>query len=334
MTDTPRVASKHRLRKAAIACLCVLAIVGVAVWIYWDQIAVLLAPKKEVAVTRSEDALNADELFWQTFHNGEYNMIPHALDVLTAAYLETPNDAVTAAHIAWLHTWRVTERVRLDSPPPTITDHAILARKYFQEAVALDPSDARYLGFLGAMTMAEGRLHKNERLMREGNFIVRRSIRDWPEFNLFTHGFIMSRMPADSPQFKEGLELQWQSLCECASESIDRGNPDWTKYMSQETTEGRKRACWNSWIAPHNFEGFFLNMGDMLVKAGDWQTARKIYANAKLSRDYADWKFRNVLEERIEHAQANVARFNESSKSSTVRMLIDSEFACMGCHLK
>jgi hypothetical protein len=51
-----------------------------------------------------------------------------------------------------------------------------------------------------------------------------------------------------------------------------------------------------------------------------------------LSRDYADWKFRNLLEERIEQAQANVARFNESNEPSNVRMMINSEFACTGCH--
>jgi hypothetical protein len=59
--------------------------------------------------------------------------------------------------------------------------------------------------------------------------------------------------------------------------------------MRPYSTDGKKRACWNSWIAPHNFEGFFLNMGDMLVKVGDWRTAQKIYANAKLSPDYANW---------------------------------------------
>src|SRR5262245_27814139 len=118
------------------------------------------------------------------------------------------------------------------------------------------------------------------------------AIDSWPEFNLF----IMSRQPANSPRFREGLKWQWRNLCEWVEEEIDRANPDWSKYMPRETTEGRNRVCWNSWIAPHNFEGFFLNMGDMLVKSGDWRTAQKIYANAKLSRDYDRWKYRNVLE--------------------------------------
>src|SRR6266545_7254211 len=77
---------------------------GVAVWANWSRIAVRVAPKKQAAKTRSEAAMKADELFWQTFHNGEYEKIQSALDVLTAAYVQTPNDSVTAAHIAWLPT--------------------------------------------------------------------------------------------------------------------------------------------------------------------------------------------------------------------------------------
>ncbi len=103
--------------------------------------------------------------------------------------------------------------------------------------------------------------------------------------------------------------------------------------MSSETNkEGQKRVCWNSWIAPHNFEGFFLNMGDMLVKSGDWQTAQKIYANAKLSREYGSWKFQGVLEDRIKQAQSNVALFNSPNDTPKARIMINSEFSCMGCH--
>src|SRR6185503_12812995 len=118
------------------------------------------------------------------------------------------------------------------------------------------------------------------------------------EFNLFTAGYVMSRLPASSPRFKEGLEWEWRNLDVCIGERIDRANPDYAKYMALETRQGIKRVCWNSWIAPHNLEGFFLNMGDMLVKSGDWQTAQKIYANARLSKTYASWKYPSVLEER------------------------------------
>ena len=309
-----------------------LLIAGLGAWSFRDRIAVLSAPRKAAVAVRSDTAIKADELFWHTFHNGEYDDIPRALDALTAAYLRTPGDAKTAAHIAWLHNWRIAERARLTSVPATITGDTMLARRYFQEAVRLDPSDARYLGFLAGHTLAEGSLHQDERLTRTGYFQMLEAIERWPEFNLFTGGYVFSRLPATSPQFREGLEWQWETLDRCIEGQIDRARPDYSAYMRLETTDGAKRACWNSWIAPHNFEGFFLNMGDMLVKSGDWQTAQKIYANARLSRTYGSWKYQAVLDERIARAQANVAAFNAADSPPNARVMIESPFACMGCH--
>ena len=105
--------------------------------------------------------------------------------------------------------------------------------------------------------------------------------------------------------------------------------------LTLETKEGKKRVCWNSEIAPHNFEGFFLNMGDMLVKAGDWETARKIYGDAKLSSTYSQWQYRQVLEDRIRDAQDNVAAFNapaDATNRGDKRIMVTSAFSCMACH--
>jgi hypothetical protein len=80
---------------------------------------------------------------------------------------------------------------------------------------------------------------------------------------------------------------------------------------------------------------FFLSMGDMLVKAGDVQTAQRIYANARLSPDYAQWQFKATLENRIEQAQANVDAFRTPRRSAAAGDAIvmgQSRFACMGCH--
>jgi hypothetical protein len=175
-------------------------------------------------------------------------------------------------------------------------------------------------------------LHKDERLTREGYFMMLDAITAWPEFNLFTGGYVFSRLPADSPRFREGLEWQWQTLDKCIEEKLDRANPSYAQYMVKETTEGRKRVCWNSWIAPHNLEGFFLNMGDMLVKSGEWQTAQKVYSNARLSKTYVAWSYQSVLEDRIDRAQANVVLFNGKDGTAQAQMMINSAFSCMGCH--
>jgi hypothetical protein len=130
--------------------------------------------------------------------------------------------------------------------------------------------------------------------------------------------------------------LQWRDIDVCVSGKVDRKDPDFAPYMRLETHEGPKRACWNSWIAPHNFEGFFLNMGDMLVKSGDPETARKIYTIAKLSPAYGEWPFRQVLEDHLRDAPGNVAAFNAQAAGGgdRPRMMFDSAINCVACHQK
>jgi hypothetical protein len=154
-------------------------------------------------------------------HSGDYAHIDAALQSSTAAYLADPGDALTAAHVGWLHIWRLAENSRAERRVPTITDDAILARRCFDEAV------------------------------------------------------------------------------------------------------------------PHNVEGFYLNFGDMLVIAGDWQTARKVYANAMVARDYATWPFSAELQARIAHAPDNVALFNGPSAGRSKpgpQGMANSNAACMACH--
>ena len=179
------------------------------------------------------------------------------------------------------------------------------------------------------MTMAEGKIHDDEKLTRRGFFLMNDAVDAWPEFNLFTRGYVMSRLPASDPKYASAVDDQWRNLDVCAGATIDRKNPDYAPYMPLERRDGWKRACWSSWIAPHNFEGFFLNMGDMVVKAGDPATARKLYAQARLARDFGTWPFRDVLARRITDAESNVARFRAPpGEDGERRMMIESAFSC------
>src|ERR1051325_877686 len=111
------------------------------------RIAVWAAPEKTASAERTPAALAADKVFWATLHGGAYDRIPDALTGLKAAYLANPNDPVTPSHIGWMHIWRLGERARHEPVRPDITDDAVLARKYFEEAVRLAPRGARYPGF-------------------------------------------------------------------------------------------------------------------------------------------------------------------------------------------
>ncbi len=301
-------------------CLCLLLLVITAC----EEIAIFSTSKKQPISSHSQLAKQAEGRFWNTLHQGRYHDIPAANRLLMAAYLQNPNDPKLAAHLGFLHIWKITEREREKTIQPMIVNEIILARKYFSDAVELDPSDARYLGFLGDSQLVEGKIFHDDRQQTHGYFTLKRAIHAWPEFNYFTAGYPMTVLPAQSEHFKEALEWQWSTLNLCANEKVNRSNPDFSAYMRLETQQGPKRACWNSWIAPYNFEGFFLNMGDMLVKSGNRQTAIKIYHNAMLAKNYSSWPYRKLLERRIADAKNN--------RGASEKMLFNSGYGCVACH--
>lgn len=294
-----------------------------------ESLAIWTTARKQALFAHDESSQHAEQYFWQTLHAGDYRNIDAAIRLLMIAYLKNPNDPRLAAHLGFLHTWKITERDQ-DKPNPRIPDEIILARKYFTDAVALESKNPIYQGFLGDTELVEGQIFADERQQIRGYFQLKRAISAWPQFNYFTAGYPMSSLPAQSAHFKEGLNWQWLTLDLCAGQSVNRQHPDFRPFMNKETTKGPNRACWNSWIAPYNFEGFFLNMGDMLVKAGQWQLAIEVYKNAQLDKNYAQWPFRKLLAERIEHARENVASFQKDNN----RIMFNSGVGCQVCHRK
>ena len=292
-------------------------------------------------------AVTADTVFWRTLHAGAYHEIPRAMTLLKAAYLQNPRDPRTTAHIGFLHAWSSAERARLATVPPTITDDLILARTYFGRAAALDPADARLQGFHAVFEMSDATMQRDSAAFAAGLARGRAAIAAWPEFNLFTVGYTLSGRDHASPLFREGLAMQWQTMDACSRRVVDRANPTAAAVFRAEAAEQdprRRRACWNSWIAPHNVEGFFLNMGDMLVKSGDWRTGRRVYELARATPSYRAWAYRAVLEARIADAERNVVAFRtpevrgpapaaaRAGAAPAPRIMLGSAFACTACH--
>jgi hypothetical protein len=277
-------------------------------------------------------AVTADSLFWRTFHAGAYDSIPQSMFALKAAYLQNPADAQTAAHIAFLHAWKMSERMRLAQRSPAITDEATLARRYFAQALRHAPAyDARFHGFGAVFQMVEANIHRDTALWSDGLREGRKSIERWPEFNWFTVGYALSGQPDTSALFAEAIDMQWKTVDSCARAPVDRVDPTASAALSALSTETdplRKRACSNSWIAPHNVQGFFLNMGDMIVKRGDPRLGRRVYALAKDAEGFATWPYAAMLEDRIRDAEANVAAF----RSGQAPMMVAGKASCAACH--
>lgn len=298
-----------------------------------EKFALLSTAEKKPSTQKTALSEQAEKVFWGSLHAGNYAEIPEATRLMTAAFLENPNNPQLAAHLGFLHIWKITEHNRLAGNDPRIVDEILLSKAYFAEAIKLNPLDARYQGFYGDTLLITGKIFHDQREQVKGYFQLKRAITMWPQFNYFTAGYPFSILNPHLSQYQEGLTWQWKTLDLCAGEKVNRIFPDYRKYLSRETQIGPMRACWNSWTAPHNFEGFFLNMGDMLVKAGQWQTGQRIYQNAKLSKSYAFWPLKNLLEKRILNARQNVRDFNqEKSKSPDHTVLFNSGYGCVVCH--
>ncbi len=274
----------------------------------------------------------ADAFFWDRFHAGDYAAIPQVLGGLAAALRERPDDPSLERHVAWTNIWRLGELSRRVATGVDVAASLAATRPGFAHAWELNPDDPRVLGFLAGITLAEGILFGDAQRYDEGNALFAEGIAAWPEFNYFSSGYILSQLPRTSAGFQLGLEQQWRNIDVCAGVVVDRHQPDLVATFARDTRVGRQRVCWNSWIAPFNVEGFFLNLGDMLVKDGQVATGVEVYRAAQQLEGYERWPYRAVLEQRITDAGENAIGFNQDPAVSGRAIMFASGYSCMGCH--
>lgn len=299
-------------------------------------IAIRAAAEKSPEPVASELSRHASKTFREALYDARYSDLPEARRLLTAAYLENPADPEIALLLAHSHLWTLSERSRIgDARDPGITDFAILAEHYFGEAGKLAPYDDRIAGWHGGVRLALGEIHADERTTRTGYFQLRESVRRYPEFNGFSAAFPLSGQPRDSERFAEAVDLMWLNLEECGGVDFDRESFDYAAWMDSRTASGRKRVCWNTDTVPHNFEGFFLFMGDLLTKTGDVDNAARAYRAAKLAPEFSQWRFAPVLEARLANLGARAAAFARAEHpSEEPEMMFGSDYACTGCHAR
>jgi hypothetical protein len=275
----------------------------------------------------------ARQTFWDAFYASDYGALDRVTFLLTAAYLENPRDPELTLLLAHAHLWRVSERRRLAEPDPTVTDHLALAEAYFEEAYRLAPDDHRIVGWLGSVRMPLGGLRQDSVLAREGYDLLEEAVRRYPEFNHFTAGFSLGGLPADDPRFEAALGHLWANVDACSGVRAGDALDDASVYDLAVRTDV---SCGNTAKAPHNYEGFMLTLGDLLVKAGDPDRARAVYGRARLSPAYDEWPYRDKLEQRVLSADEAAALFAQArapdSDVEEPEILFGSAYSCAACH--
>ncbi len=320
----------------AMALLASIALTGCG------QVAVWLAPNRVPETATDSASESARTAFRTTLENGQYQHLDGVTEQLTRAYLVHPNDARTNLYLGMAHLWAVAERDRLKPVPARIIERLALADFYLGEATRLAPDDARVAGFQAAARMAMGSVHADERWKRMGYFQAKDAISKYPEFNLFVLSSAMAQLPSHDPGLNEAEDALWRTLDECFGHSVDRTRYD-AKALHSEVALAQKnfngsrrdRACFNSVLAPHNIEGFFLHFGDVLAKKGKQTDAEAMYRLASASPTYASWPYRQVAEIRLASLSMHVERFRKAkSTEDEPEMMARASYACVACHQK
>ncbi len=323
----------RRYRFIALAGVLIVAAGAALAAVAYPQLAVYSAPRKEARTSDSPQAIEAKRAFFAAFMAQRYEALPEVTAALTAAYLKNPDDPKLALLIGHAHFWRAAERGRDPNAGPGVTDAIVLANFYFNEAYRLQPDDHRIAGWLASTQMALGSVHGDERAKRRGYFMMKESVRADPQFNYFTLGYVLSRLPAGDPKLAEAVEAMWSNLDICIGHKVDRRNPDLSALGSGSIPEGPRRVCFNGPYTPHNVEGYFLAFGDLLVKTGDPELAKAVYLQAQVSPAYDSWPFKALLEERARTAGSRAAQFASlKDEAEAPEMISTSARSCAVCH--
>lgn len=280
-------------------------------------------------------AEHAREVFLSTFESGKFEEIDTAIQLLERVYADNPREPQNTLLLALAHFWAAAESGRLPKPDPEMQQrHTEAQLRYFNEAYALNPNDARILGWIGGSEVALSLSQKDPALRLRGLEKLDQAVEKYPEFNHFIAGIVRHQLPPEDPVYAKGVEAMWKTFDLCIGGTLDRNNPDMSPFMRLYTAEGPKRACWSIAKALHSFEGFSLIMGDMVLKSGKPDQAKVLYQNAKLSHTYAGWNetFKKALEERLaDDLVARAARFRDQDRSNDPLVGVPTQ-SCMICH--
>lgn len=314
-------------RRPAAAVLTVFLLVGCAAPITTAPAALWSAPASE-GRTR----------FFTAFRAGDYAGLPPILSRLTVEHLA--GDRVSTGVLGFAHAWRLAESSRTGDDP-TVVDSASVARRLFETAHQAFPGDPRLLGFQGSMTMAEGSIHGDAALSRDGYFLTSASSVEWPQWGLFTLAYSLSTQPPGSGLEREALEALWRNLETCAEgRAFSRTSTDslaWFSATDQSSNPLVARACGNQPVAPFNTEGFFAVFGDLLARRGDVAQATRMYDSALGTEASRTWPYRAAIERRRAQVGELAARWaveptRGGARSIDAVTLFSGPANCTLCH--
>ena len=290
----------------------------------------------------TDAALSSIELFRKYFHLGDYCKLPILKDALMGEYLQTkgayaqtqdPALKIKVAKLAKIiglaYLWSGIEAGRTKNGPAMLNE-LISSEFYLNTSYKLNDADIQTPSFLGNIQMALGQIHGNQELIEKGARMIALSIEVNPPFGLFGAAFGEALAPVHSPVFQQAVERMWTYQDICMQTEVDRSNPDWAPYLPIEG--GQYWNCPNTENALHRIEAYLLNFGDMLLKAGDLESAKTIYKNIRYVSTFRDWKYKYIVKDRLKNLSKHYEALQSPDPNDDPTLAFESKYRCVICH--
>jgi hypothetical protein len=259
---------------------------------------------------------------------GAQDQVTQVIADVDDAVTKDPSDGRAVLYSAIMRFWQLGEEIEL---PATSAEELTLATTMvdrFRKAQSLLPNDDRAPAFGGLAKVIIGHAVNDSDMQAEGMSDIDHGIQIFPAYSGFLRALASAESPAGSDDFAAVLPHLQAVLDECgAQDSSGKFN-----YV-EGPLPSALRPCNDDGIVPHIWEGFFINYGDLLLKAGKGADAAwSAYEAAKLAPRFDKWPFAAALQDRIDHVADRATLYADSDPSNDPKIWMQDGHICTGCH--
>lgn len=265
--------------------------------------------------------------FWEALRADNKEIRNDVIADLGAAMELHPDEEIFALLHGMANLWKIAEPLpEEDGDMAVQAMGAMDSRASLEKAWEICPSDYRITAWLGPILYRMGKALQDEEMIQEGLDVLNLGIEKYPEFVLFSQLLVYADEDPDSPEFQNAFAAI-QGNVEACSDTETNSSDD---VVIEENTDDD--ACSNHYRAAHNVEGSSLFVGDVYAKAGDLETARRVYEQGLAFKDSGTWSYSHLLEGRL----ANLENFSETAHEDDelkgAGWIWASQVQCAVCH--
>jgi len=279
--------------------------------------------RAERIVTRRPTAHAAagEAAFWDTLW-ADRPRADEALALLTRAVRRDAGDGRSQFLLGMLRLYRAAgDPASFDFTHPTEAGMAEIraAQEPFARAVELLPLDTRVPGFRAAATYADGFVHGDVTESALGLAQLDEAIAANALFDAFDLFAVVAPITPGGSAYYQSRVL---------------GLVDFVLKDNLTCPAVVPHTCGNDGMAPHNFEGTLLELGDLYAKGGRLADAQQWYGVAQAFGRSFHYRYQAIADDRVAHAAERVALYQDADPGNDPPVLGGGGAACVYCHNK